>query len=219
MPDAAELRPPWHARPCAGRGPGEVPDVRAIVDWGYYKERLGGAVQKIITIPAAMQRVANPVPRVRHPDWLHKKARAGASRPGRAELWGRAPPETAAACAGRRMRACEGDTRHKCTARLRTSTDTLLEALVSTCSRMRHASLPCSSVRRPRQAGGPEPRRCARRRTASSSARSTASSRRASRARRPAWRPWPARISIWRRAPPARRPDTPDVGANIAVQV
>jgi len=61
-----------------------VPDVRAIVDWGYYKERLGSAVQKIITIPAAMQRVANPVPRVRHPDWLHKKARAGASRPGRA---------------------------------------------------------------------------------------------------------------------------------------
>lgn len=58
----------------AGRGAGEVPDVRAIVDWGYYKERLGSAIQKIITIPAAMQRVANPVPRVKHPDWLHKKA-------------------------------------------------------------------------------------------------------------------------------------------------
>ena len=49
--------------------------MRAIVDWGYYKERLGGTIQKIITIPAAMQRVANPVPRVKHPDWLHKKAR------------------------------------------------------------------------------------------------------------------------------------------------
>ena len=48
--------------------------MRAIVDWGYYKERLGSAIQKIITIPAAMQRVANPVPRVKHPDWLHKKA-------------------------------------------------------------------------------------------------------------------------------------------------
>ncbi|EFN52544.1 hypothetical protein CHLNCDRAFT_26745 [Chlorella variabilis] len=52
---------------------GDVPDVRHIVDWSYYKERLGNAIQKIITIPAAMQRLANPVPRVKHPDWLHKK--------------------------------------------------------------------------------------------------------------------------------------------------
>jgi len=43
------------------------------VDWAYYKERLGSAIQKIITIPAAMQRIPNPVPRVKHPDWLHKK--------------------------------------------------------------------------------------------------------------------------------------------------
>ena len=50
-----------------------VPDVRDIVDWEYYKERLGSAVQKIITIPAAMQRIQNPVPRVKHPDWLHRK--------------------------------------------------------------------------------------------------------------------------------------------------
>jgi DNA polymerase epsilon subunit 1 len=49
--------------------------VRGIVDWGYYRERLGSAIQKIITIPAAMQRVPNPVPRVQHPDWLHKRAR------------------------------------------------------------------------------------------------------------------------------------------------
>ena len=28
---------------------------------------------KIVTIPAALQGVSNPVPRVRHPDWLHKK--------------------------------------------------------------------------------------------------------------------------------------------------
>lgn len=41
------------------------------------RERLGSAIQKIITIPAAMQRVANPVPRVKHPDWLHKKVRRG----------------------------------------------------------------------------------------------------------------------------------------------
>ena len=36
------------------------------------------AIQKIITIPAAMQRVPNPVPRVKHPDWLHKKVRQAA---------------------------------------------------------------------------------------------------------------------------------------------
>lgn len=50
-----------------------TPDLRGIVDWAYYKERLGSAIQKIITIPAAMQAVPNPVPRVKHPDWLHKK--------------------------------------------------------------------------------------------------------------------------------------------------
>lgn len=32
-----------------------VPDVRDIVDWDYYRERLGNTIQKIITIPAAMQ--------------------------------------------------------------------------------------------------------------------------------------------------------------------
>ncbi|XP_014243351.1 DNA polymerase epsilon catalytic subunit A [Cimex lectularius] len=48
-------------------------DIRHILDWDYYIERLGGAIQKIITIPAAMQGLSNPVPRVRHPEWLHKK--------------------------------------------------------------------------------------------------------------------------------------------------
>ncbi|KAM5584440.1 DNA polymerase epsilon catalytic subunit A-like [Rosa sericea] len=50
-------------------------DIRSIIDWSYYKQRLGSAIQKIVTIPAAMQKVANPVPRVVHPDWLHKKVR------------------------------------------------------------------------------------------------------------------------------------------------
>ncbi|EHA8586834.1 hypothetical protein COCNU_scaffold001050G000020 [Cocos nucifera] len=49
--------------------------IRSIVDWSYYKQRLSSAIQKIITIPAAMQKVSNPVPRVVHPDWLHKKVR------------------------------------------------------------------------------------------------------------------------------------------------
>ncbi|CAL8464190.1 g3725 [Coccomyxa elongata] len=65
----------WCGHLSSGRSADEVPDVRAIVDWDYYRERLGSAIQKIITIPAAMQRVANPVPRVKHPDWLHKKVR------------------------------------------------------------------------------------------------------------------------------------------------
>lgn len=48
-------------------------DIRDILDWNYYIERIGGSIQKIITIPAALQGVSNPVPRVQHPDWLHKK--------------------------------------------------------------------------------------------------------------------------------------------------
>eukprot|EP00250_Pteridium_aquilinum_P003833 c14110_g1_i1 orf=789-5363(-) len=49
--------------------------IRSIVDWDYYRQRLGSAIQKIISIPAAMQKVTNPVPRVLHPDWLWKKIR------------------------------------------------------------------------------------------------------------------------------------------------
>ncbi|CAL7943087.1 unnamed protein product [Xylocopa violacea] len=56
-------------------------DIRNILDWNYYIERLGNAIQKIITIPAAMQGLPNPVPRVKHPDWLHKKViEKGATR-------------------------------------------------------------------------------------------------------------------------------------------
>ncbi|GBG32491.1 DNA polymerase epsilon catalytic subunit A [Hondaea fermentalgiana] len=50
-------------------------DVRSIVDWDYYIDRLGKAVQKIITIPAALQNVANPVPRIEHPAWLLRDVR------------------------------------------------------------------------------------------------------------------------------------------------
>lgn len=49
-----------------------MPDIRDIVDWGYYKERLGSNIQRIVTIPAALQNIPNPVPRVGHPDWLSK---------------------------------------------------------------------------------------------------------------------------------------------------
>ncbi|KAH7922539.1 DUF1744-domain-containing protein [Leucogyrophana mollusca] len=52
-------------------------ELRSILDWEYYIERLGSVIQKLITIPAAMQKVSNPVPRIRHPDWLHRRV-AGA---------------------------------------------------------------------------------------------------------------------------------------------
>ncbi|KAI9016029.1 putative POL2-DNA polymerase epsilon, calytic subunit A [Hyaloraphidium curvatum] len=51
-------------------------DIRSIIDWHYYLERFGSVIQKLITIPAAMQKVENPVPRVKHPDWLAKRVTA-----------------------------------------------------------------------------------------------------------------------------------------------
>lgn len=33
-------------------------DIRDVLDWNYYIERLNGAIQKIITIPAALQGVS-----------------------------------------------------------------------------------------------------------------------------------------------------------------
>lgn len=54
-------------------------DFRHIIDWNYYKERLGNTIQKIVTIPAGMQFQPNPVPRVEHPSWLQKRLDAKAS--------------------------------------------------------------------------------------------------------------------------------------------
>lgn len=48
-------------------------DPRSVIDWGYYQERLALVVQKIISIPAALQGVPNPVPRVPHPEWLQRQ--------------------------------------------------------------------------------------------------------------------------------------------------
>ncbi|KAK0930490.1 DNA polymerase epsilon catalytic subunit [Friedmanniomyces endolithicus] len=50
-------------------------DPRSIIAWEYYLERLGSVIQKLITIPAALQKVSNPVPRVAHPEWLDKRIR------------------------------------------------------------------------------------------------------------------------------------------------
>ena len=48
-------------------------DFREVVDWDYYKDRLGKSIQKIITIPAGIQRIQNPCPRIEHPPWLQRK--------------------------------------------------------------------------------------------------------------------------------------------------
>ena len=48
-------------------------DIREVLDWEYYIERFSSCIQKIITIPAALQGLTNPVPRVAHPDWLQKR--------------------------------------------------------------------------------------------------------------------------------------------------
>lgn len=47
-------------------------DIKEILDWDYYIERLGNAIQKIIVIPAAWQKIKNPVPCVPYPEWLNK---------------------------------------------------------------------------------------------------------------------------------------------------
>uniref|UniRef100_A0A0N5A7C7 DNA polymerase epsilon catalytic subunit n=1 Tax=Parastrongyloides trichosuri TaxID=131310 RepID=A0A0N5A7C7_PARTI len=48
----------------------ETVNIRNIIDWAYYIERVGNTMQKIITIPAALQGVSNPIPRLPHPEWL-----------------------------------------------------------------------------------------------------------------------------------------------------
>jgi DNA polymerase epsilon subunit 1 len=50
-------------------------DPRTILDWDYYRERLASVIQKLITIPAALQKIRNPCPRVPHPDWLDRRIR------------------------------------------------------------------------------------------------------------------------------------------------
>ncbi|KEG13670.1 putative DNA polymerase epsilon catalytic subunit [Trypanosoma grayi] len=55
-------------------------NLQQLLDWEYYITRFNACVQKIITIPAALQQVPNPVPRVLHPDWLHKRVQQQNSR-------------------------------------------------------------------------------------------------------------------------------------------
>lgn len=46
-----------------------------LLDWSYYRGRLASAILKIVTIPAALQLVDNPVPSVVYPEWLVKRVR------------------------------------------------------------------------------------------------------------------------------------------------
>ena len=55
-------------------------DMRTLIDWDYYKERVAGTIMKIVTIPAALQKCLNPVPKIKYPDWLHKKIKAEEDR-------------------------------------------------------------------------------------------------------------------------------------------
>ncbi|CAD7699674.1 unnamed protein product [Ostreobium quekettii] len=63
-----------------GVGEDEMPDVRQILDWGYYRERLTSAIQKIVTIPAVLQGIKNPVKMIKNPQWLEKKVQERNSR-------------------------------------------------------------------------------------------------------------------------------------------
>jgi DNA polymerase epsilon subunit 1 len=49
--------------------------MRSLIDWEYYKERVGNAILKIVTIPAALQGCQNPFPKVEYPEWLKKKVK------------------------------------------------------------------------------------------------------------------------------------------------
>ncbi|KAK5125281.1 DNA polymerase epsilon catalytic subunit [Meristemomyces frigidus] len=64
----------YYLRKWLKEDPGEM-DPRNIIAWEYYLERLGSVIQKLITIPAALQKVRNPVPRVPHPEWLERRIR------------------------------------------------------------------------------------------------------------------------------------------------
>ena len=49
--------------------------IQSILDWDYYRTRLGSTISKIISIPAAFQDVKNPVPRVPLPEWMQRQFR------------------------------------------------------------------------------------------------------------------------------------------------
>jgi len=47
-------------------------DMRDIIDWEYYKERLASTILKILIIPAIKQKIENPLSKIPCPDWVNK---------------------------------------------------------------------------------------------------------------------------------------------------
>jgi len=47
-------------------------DMRDVIDWDYYKDRLAGTILKILIIPAIKQKIDNPLPKIPCPDWVNK---------------------------------------------------------------------------------------------------------------------------------------------------
>ncbi|KJH52429.1 hypothetical protein DICVIV_01406 [Dictyocaulus viviparus] len=60
----------WTKQPCLTS---DKMNIKELLDWDYYIDRLGSCIQKIISIPAALQGLPNPVARIPHPDWLANK--------------------------------------------------------------------------------------------------------------------------------------------------
>ena len=48
-------------------------DMRAVIDWDYYRTRLGATVQKLVIIPALEQKIPNPCPTIPILDWMKKR--------------------------------------------------------------------------------------------------------------------------------------------------
>ena len=71
-------------------------DIRNFIDWDYYIDRFSTTIRKIITIPAGLQGIDNPVTRVKDPDWLRKVVRAQRALDGQrriSDLFKAAPPK------------------------------------------------------------------------------------------------------------------------------
>lgn len=87
-------------------------DIRNFIDWDYYIDRFSTTVRKIITIPAGLQNIDNPVARVKEPDWLRKmmqQKRATSNQRRISDLFRRAAPVVSPLNAGISGATSEGD--------------------------------------------------------------------------------------------------------------
>ncbi|VWU50294.1 DNA polymerase epsilon catalytic subunit A, putative, partial [Hepatocystis sp. ex Piliocolobus tephrosceles] len=53
--------------------PNEPVNVRDIIDWDYYKQKLETQILKLVIIPAIKQNINNPITSISIPDWLKKQ--------------------------------------------------------------------------------------------------------------------------------------------------